>query len=42
MQWTSDNVVDWIISLDRKYEEYEEMLRNSFNEQEVNGKAETY
>ena len=34
MHWTSDNVVDWIISLDpQKYQKYGKVLRKSFNEQ---------
>merc|ERR1712113_1352096 len=37
-EWDSDEVVDWICSIeDGKYMKYEEGLRSAFREEEVNG-----
>ena len=40
MEWTSDEIVDWICSLeDGKYKKYEYKLRNAFKEECVSGEA---
>eukprot|EP01083_Nonionella_stella_P126425 382661_1 len=35
--WDAENVADWIINLDSKYEKYEETLRVKLNEEGVDG-----
>eukprot|EP01084_Bolivina_argentea_P236207 397233_1 len=37
MSWNSDNITDWIISLDPEYEIYEEILRKNLSEEQVDG-----
>ena len=39
-EWSSDEVVDWLISLEKgKYQKYEQMLRVIFNKEGVNGEG---
>ena len=37
MQWDADMIVDWILSLDEAYRQYENVLRNALNEEGVDG-----